>query len=188
MFTKVGKWGNSLGVILPIAALRNAKIKEGDRLEVRVDGDTITLRAELGFSAMKDRTIESMGQLIALLEDAKNTGDLEKVNQAKTILHEVQKNMIESLDYTNPGAPEKMKAHYERLDRVNAAVKTLDSDKVKELRAPVKAAELALTRRDQSIPLTGEMAQELIGNLCEAENTFMDQIEALLVSAKPAGH
>jgi antitoxin MazE len=42
--TQIAKWGNSLGLRLPKAMLAEARIAEGDTVEVSVKDDTITVR------------------------------------------------------------------------------------------------------------------------------------------------
>ena len=42
--SKVARWGNSLGVRIPRDGVDQLKLKEGESVNVRVKGDTITIR------------------------------------------------------------------------------------------------------------------------------------------------
>jgi antitoxin MazE len=44
MTTQVAKWGNSLGLRLPRSVAREARIDEGDTVDVSVDNGTIVIR------------------------------------------------------------------------------------------------------------------------------------------------
>ncbi len=55
MVTKVQKWGNSLGLRLPKAAVREASIAEGTVVDVRVkDGVIVVLPVAAGRYRLKD--------------------------------------------------------------------------------------------------------------------------------------
>jgi antitoxin MazE len=45
MTTQIAKWGNSLGVRLPRAVARAARLDEGDTVEVSVSDGTIVIRS-----------------------------------------------------------------------------------------------------------------------------------------------
>jgi len=42
--SKVARWGNSLGVRIPQEGVERLRLKEGESVNVRVHGDTITIR------------------------------------------------------------------------------------------------------------------------------------------------
>ena len=42
--SKVARWGNSLGFRIPQEGVERLKLKEGESVNVRVKGDTITIR------------------------------------------------------------------------------------------------------------------------------------------------
>ncbi|HEX4055044.1 MAG TPA: AbrB/MazE/SpoVT family DNA-binding domain-containing protein [Tepidisphaeraceae bacterium] len=42
--SKVARWGNSLGFRIPKEGVEQLKLKEGESVNVRVNGDTITIR------------------------------------------------------------------------------------------------------------------------------------------------
>ena len=42
--SKVARWGNSLGLRIPQEGVDQLKLKEGESVNVRVKGDTITIR------------------------------------------------------------------------------------------------------------------------------------------------
>jgi antitoxin MazE len=42
--SKVARWGNSLGFRIPREGVEQLKLKEGESVNVRVKGDTITIR------------------------------------------------------------------------------------------------------------------------------------------------
>jgi len=42
--SKVSRWGNSLGFRIPQEGVQQLKLKEGESVRVRVEGDTITIR------------------------------------------------------------------------------------------------------------------------------------------------
>ena len=42
--SKVARWGNSLGVRIPQEGVDRLKLKEGESVNVRVKGDTISIR------------------------------------------------------------------------------------------------------------------------------------------------
>lgn len=42
--SKVTRWGNSLGLRIPQEGVEQLKLKEGESVNVRVSGDTITIR------------------------------------------------------------------------------------------------------------------------------------------------
>jgi antitoxin MazE len=42
--SKVARWGNSLGFRIPQEGVEQLKLKEGESVNVRVKGDTITIR------------------------------------------------------------------------------------------------------------------------------------------------
>lgn len=42
--SKVARWGNSLGVRIPQEGVEQLRLKEGEAVDVRIKGDTITIR------------------------------------------------------------------------------------------------------------------------------------------------
>ena len=42
--SKVARWGNSLGFRIPLEGVEQLKLQEGESVNVRVKGDTITIR------------------------------------------------------------------------------------------------------------------------------------------------
>jgi antitoxin MazE len=42
--SKLARWGNSLGVRIPQEGVERLKLKEGQSVQVRISGDTITIR------------------------------------------------------------------------------------------------------------------------------------------------
>jgi antitoxin MazE len=42
--SRVARWGNSLGFRIPQEGVKQLKLKAGESVNVRVDGDTITIR------------------------------------------------------------------------------------------------------------------------------------------------
>ena len=44
MTTQIAKWGNSLGLRLPKSVTQEARIDEGDRVDVSVENGTIVIR------------------------------------------------------------------------------------------------------------------------------------------------
>jgi antitoxin MazE len=46
--SKVARWGNSLGFRIPQEGVDRLKLKEGESVNVRVKGDTITIRRSKG--------------------------------------------------------------------------------------------------------------------------------------------
>lgn len=46
--SKVARWGNSLGLRIPQEGVDRLKLKEGESVNVRVKGDTITIRRAKG--------------------------------------------------------------------------------------------------------------------------------------------
>jgi antitoxin MazE len=42
--SKVARWGNSLGVRIPQEGVEQLRLREGEAVEVRIKGDTITIR------------------------------------------------------------------------------------------------------------------------------------------------
>lgn len=43
--SKVARWGNSLGLRIPQEGVDQLKLKEGQSVRVRINGDSITIRA-----------------------------------------------------------------------------------------------------------------------------------------------
>jgi antitoxin MazE len=42
--SKIARWGNSLGLRIPQEGVEQLKLKEGESVDIRVKGDTITIR------------------------------------------------------------------------------------------------------------------------------------------------
>jgi antitoxin component of MazEF toxin-antitoxin module len=42
--SKIGRWGNGLGFRIPQEGVERLKLKEGDSVSVRIQGNTITIR------------------------------------------------------------------------------------------------------------------------------------------------
>ena len=62
METKVKKWGNSLGVRIPKSFSTQAGITEGSSIEIKIDGDTITI-------VPKHKNEYSIDELISLISE-----------------------------------------------------------------------------------------------------------------------
>jgi len=45
MRARVSKWGNSLAIRLPKAAAESLRVKEGEQVEVAIEGDSLTIRS-----------------------------------------------------------------------------------------------------------------------------------------------
>ena len=63
MQTQVKTWGNSLGVRLPKAALKDAGIHPEDTLEIRVSDGSLTLFLPLRHRTLEERAEEYGGDL-----------------------------------------------------------------------------------------------------------------------------
>ncbi|MCF7800322.1 AbrB/MazE/SpoVT family DNA-binding domain-containing protein [Candidatus Babeliales bacterium] len=68
--SKIRKWGNSFGVIIPQKVLNNSKIKEGDEICIFINPDKENLLKELFNSfKFKDSTNKILKQIDKELED-----------------------------------------------------------------------------------------------------------------------
>ena len=45
MRARVSKWGNSLAIRLPKAAAESLRVKDGDAVELAIEGDALTIRS-----------------------------------------------------------------------------------------------------------------------------------------------
>jgi len=45
MRARISKWGNSLAIRLPKAAADSLRVKEGEQVEVAIEGDALTIRS-----------------------------------------------------------------------------------------------------------------------------------------------
>ena len=54
MEVKLGKWGNSTGVRIPPAALKKLDLKEGDTLDLEVEGSELRLKPAPKKYSLKD--------------------------------------------------------------------------------------------------------------------------------------
>jgi antitoxin MazE len=46
MKARISKWGNSLAIRLPKAAVENLRVREGEPIDLAIEGDTLTIRAK----------------------------------------------------------------------------------------------------------------------------------------------
>jgi antitoxin MazE len=46
MKARVSKWGNSLAIRLPKAAVESLRVREGEPIDLVIEGDTLTIRAK----------------------------------------------------------------------------------------------------------------------------------------------
>ncbi|MBU3906768.1 MAG: AbrB/MazE/SpoVT family DNA-binding domain-containing protein [Nanoarchaeota archaeon] len=61
--TKVKKWGNSFGIILPIDMVKNNEIKEGTDIEVRINTKNKTKARDI-FGILKGKPIRDTDDLL----------------------------------------------------------------------------------------------------------------------------
>jgi len=61
--TKVKKWGNSLGIILPADIVRNNEIREGTDIEVRINTKNKTKAREI-FGILKGKLTRDTDDLL----------------------------------------------------------------------------------------------------------------------------
>ncbi|WP_419744942.1 AbrB/MazE/SpoVT family DNA-binding domain-containing protein [Xanthomonas phaseoli] len=62
----IAKWGNSLAILLPVSLVEALELREGDEIEVTVDGPRLfTVRKKLGLLATLDRLRFFRGRLPA---------------------------------------------------------------------------------------------------------------------------
>ncbi|MDP3026366.1 MAG: AbrB/MazE/SpoVT family DNA-binding domain-containing protein [Nanoarchaeota archaeon] len=61
--TKVKKWGNSFGIILPADIVRNNEIREGTDIEVRINTKNKTKAMDI-FGILKGKLTRDTGDLL----------------------------------------------------------------------------------------------------------------------------
>jgi len=61
--TKVKKWGNSFGIILPADIVRNNEIREGTDIEVRINTKNKTKARDI-FGILKGKLVRDTGDLL----------------------------------------------------------------------------------------------------------------------------
>ena len=64
MQTKLKKWGNSQGVIIPIEAIRDAGLKLNDMLELKTLKGSITLSLPFRHKTLEERIAEHGGEFL----------------------------------------------------------------------------------------------------------------------------
>ncbi|MGN3937784.1 AbrB/MazE/SpoVT family DNA-binding domain-containing protein [Xanthomonas citri pv. mangiferaeindicae] len=63
---RVAKWGNSLAIRLPVSVVEALELREGDEIEVSVDGPRLfTVRKKPGLQAKLERLHSFRGRLPA---------------------------------------------------------------------------------------------------------------------------
>jgi antitoxin MazE len=74
MRAQVSKWGNSLAIRLPKAAAESLSVKEGQAVDLTIEGDTVIIRS--------GRPRYSIEELVAQMRPGKEPESFDDVNAA----------------------------------------------------------------------------------------------------------